>query len=625
MAVLLVAASIIPITISSLLDIHGTRELQTKNILDLLSARADQVANRIDIFHFAYQKSVAKFATLPAIIEFCSKSRQSTAEEKYVLETLLVQPTIDSNIRGFAILDLKGKVTMSTEPGLLGKNLSYYSFVRQSLEQETIVSDIFVAGPEVGSQPTVAYLQLVKNGGGKVVGLVALWVKAESLWSITKSFNALAGPGSFASVFNNEGIRIAHTQSDEIVFHPAGPLSTALIEQLTAEKHYGEKTRETLEDVRGFPEQFERAKASEPDSSLIYASAPENNLKNYSVARRLTSIPWTIFYMIPENSLLEIIAQRTQQKVLLALAILSLAILTGFLFTRTLLQPIQTIANATDRFANGDLKARACMQHMDEIGQLGRTFNAMAEKIELQSESLTAAKDSLEISNKELDAFTYSVSHDLRAPLRAIDGFSRILIEDYRSVLPEATAPYLQRIRHNTQKMGKLVDDLLAFSRLGRHALSKKKVDTDQLVKEILEELKSEINSRPVDLKVAALEPCFGDASLLKQVWTNLISNALKYSRKKETSIVEIGMAAPDAEGNPVYFVKDNGVGFDMAYQHKLFGVFQRLHLEEEFEGTGVGLAIVQRVIQKHGGRVWAEAAVNKGATFYFSLKQETT
>ncbi len=222
--------------------------------------------------------------------------------------------------------------------------------------------------------------------------------------------------------------------------------------------------------------------------------------------------------------------------------------------------------------------------------------------------------------NGELESFCYSVSHDLRAPLRAIDGFSRILAKDFESRLPTDAIEFLNDIRANTRQMGRLIDDLLGFSRLSRQPLKKVMVDPARLVAECIKEVSLHAPAPAREFRVGKLPACQADPALLKQVWLNLISNAVKYSEKGAAPLIEIGSrVAPD--GPTVYFVKDNGVGFDMKYVHKLFGVFQRLHRSEEYPGTGVGLAIVQRIIHRHGGRVWAEAQPGQGATFYFTLE----
>ncbi len=223
----------------------------------------------------------------------------------------------------------------------------------------------------------------------------------------------------------------------------------------------------------------------------------------------------------------------------------------------------------------------------------------------------------LEASNQELEAFTYSVSHDLRAPLRIIDGYANILVSDSSHKLDEEGNRVLGIIMSNAKRMGQLIDDLLNLSRLGRREVAMKTVDMNELLVPVITELLS-LNTHPPEIRIARLEPADCDANLIRQVWGNLISNSIKYSRNRENPVIEISSYKTGKE--IVYLVKDNGVGFDMQYADKLFGVFQRLHKISEFEGTGVGLALVQRVVIKHGGKVWAEAAPGKGAAFYFSL-----
>lgn len=227
----------------------------------------------------------------------------------------------------------------------------------------------------------------------------------------------------------------------------------------------------------------------------------------------------------------------------------------------------------------------------------------------------------LETANKELEAFTYSVSHDLRAPLRAIHGFARILQEEFASGMPPAAVRYLQHVRTNAKQMGQLVDDLLGFSRISRQSLKKQVVDPGDIVQLALDELQPERNGRVVEVTVAKLPHLEADPALLKLVFINLLSNAFKYTRGRAPAIIEVGATfESERSAAPIYYVRDNGAGFDMKYAHKLFGVFQRLHRAEEFEGTGVGLATTERIIRRHGGRIWAEAEVDRGATFSFTI-----
>jgi len=243
------------------------------------------------------------------------------------------------------------------------------------------------------------------------------------------------------------------------------------------------------------------------------------------------------------------------------------------------------------------------------------------QNIDLMNDLEKRVKDrtsQLESANRELEAFSYSVSHDLRAPLRAIDGFTRILTEDHSDILGEDGLRVCNVIRENTHKMGQLIDDLLSFSRLSRAEIQKSEVDMGTMANSVFHELTTPDMRKRINLKIDNLYYAYGDATMLRQVWVNLISNAIKFSSKNKITQIEINCVLN--EKNLIYCIKDNGVGFDMRYYGKMFGVFQRLHSILEFEGTGVGLAIVQRVIHRHGGKVWAEGEVGKGASFSFSL-----
>jgi signal transduction histidine kinase len=233
-------------------------------------------------------------------------------------------------------------------------------------------------------------------------------------------------------------------------------------------------------------------------------------------------------------------------------------------------------------------------------------------------EALRKNSVQLEASNKELESFSYSVSHDLRTPLRAIDGFSRILLDDYVGILDDEGKRLLNVVRDNTQKMGQLIDDILAFSRTGRLEMVPIEVNMTELVRDVVEELKPTIAGRNVKFEIKTLPPTLADRAMMRRVMVNLLSNAIKFTRLKAAALIEVGAITGGKE--TIYYVKDNGAGFDMQYVDKLFGVFQRLHGPAEFEGTGIGLAIVKRILTRQGGRVWAESKLNEGATIYFAL-----
>lgn len=302
----------------------------------------------------------------------------------------------------------------------------------------------------------------------------------------------------------------------------------------------------------------------------------------------------------------------------------------GWLLNRQISRPVQELTSVAAQFGQGQLDARSNSVSANELGELASTFNVMADTIQagvqstaLLTEQLRRSETSLAAQNKELEAFSYSVSHDLRAPLRSIDGFSRILLEDYDAKLDADGRDSLNRIRAASQRMAQLIDDLLRLSRLSRGELHYESVDLSAMVREIGAELSSQNPERRVTLAVADGVVANGDRQLLRVALTNLLGNAWKFTGKRVDARVEFG--THDQDGRRSYFVRDNGVGFDPAYADKLFGAFQRLHSSTEYPGTGIGLATVQRVVRRHGGRVWADGVVDQGATISFELDTLTT
>jgi signal transduction histidine kinase len=333
-------------------------------------------------------------------------------------------------------------------------------------------------------------------------------------------------------------------------------------------------------------------------------------------------------------------------------AAMAFSLLAAFLASqrmqRIVTGPILEIARvARDVMDRRDFSSRATQASDDEIGVLVTAFNGMLAEIERvmgeQERAEAALVDSeerllalnagleqrvalrtaeLEAANKDLEGFSYSVSHDLRAPIRAVGGFAALLGEDHGAELGEEARRKLGIIRSEAARMGHLIDDLLAFSRLGRRAIEPVDIDMQAMARAVYERLDAENRAHAVDFRLGTLPRARGDRSLFEQVWVNLLSNALKFSAKREKAVIEVGGITSGDE--LVYFVRDNGAGFDPRYQSKLFGVFQRLHREDEFTGTGVGLALVHRIVTRHGGRVWAEGKPDHGATFHFSLPRET-
>jgi len=255
------------------------------------------------------------------------------------------------------------------------------------------------------------------------------------------------------------------------------------------------------------------------------------------------------------------------------------------------------------------------MRHETELKaateQVEQDFKQLSEQLAVSNAQLAAA-------NADLEAFSYSVAHDLRSPIRQIAGFAKILLEEYGAQLPTEARRYLDKVTQGAQQMGSLVDDLLHLSQVGRQTMSLEATSLDSILASALQLLRPECTGRDIEWRIGALRTVVCDRGLMKQAFVNLISNALKYTRPRHPAVIQVGQAK--LKGKQVIFIRDNGVGFDMQYADKLFGVFQRLHLGTEFEGTGIGLATVERIVRKHGGRIWAQAEPGLGATFFFTF-----
>jgi PAS domain S-box-containing protein len=263
----------------------------------------------------------------------------------------------------------------------------------------------------------------------------------------------------------------------------------------------------------------------------------------------------------------------------------------------------------------------------NEADMLNRAMVNLLQDLKETNRGLEAAKEALQNTNSELEAFSYSVSHDLRAPLRHIDGFIKLLLKREKEHLDDTSARYLNTIAQSSSRMGQLIDDLLAFSRTGRTEMHRHPVDLNKMVQATVQEFSSSTKNRHIVWNISNLPSVIADSSLIRQVWTNLIDNAIKYTAPRDEARIEIGATDPGCENNTTkttFYIRDNGAGFDPQYAHKLFGVFQRLHRDDEFAGTGIGLATVRRIVHRHGGQVWAEGKIDEGATFYFTLKTQT-
>lgn len=377
--------------------------------------------------------------------------------------------------------------------------------------------------------------------------------------------------GLFSDFARDQGVMIEVTDQKGVVVAQSGALPTTLVQDGSAGVAAALKGRRSVD----------RATFGGQDDFAAYSP--------------VSDIGWTVVARVPTS-----------------IALADANRLSGYVFAITLvLLALLATAKTVLYVVLRDRQAA----HLD----LARANNRLEERV-------VARTAELEASNRELEAFSYSVSHDLRAPLRSIDGFSRLVLDENRAQLSPESARRLDLVRAGAQQMGYLIDDLLSFSRLGRVELKKRRVHTAAIVNEVIAELKLQNPNRQIEFVMQDLPSCYADPNLLKQVFRNLLANAVKFTGKRPTARIEVASLVGSGPTKPrmvTYFVKDDGAGFDMRYSDKLFGVFQRLHRVEDFPGTGVGLALVKRIVERHGGKVWTEGAVDAGATFYLSLEAD--
>jgi signal transduction histidine kinase len=632
LAALLIAASVLPLGLSAWVDVKDMREERIEDARALLTARAEQVVHEFDSAHQAHLRLTERVASLPAVLAYCTATpARNAADATRLRGTFGTFQKGDPAIQGLALIDSDGRVSVASELRPVGSDVSQRPTFRAALKGDNVISPIEFAPWEGESQASVSYMVPVRDAAGQVVCVMAVVVNADMFSEVLRSANGKGGTNSYAVLTDEWGVRLAHSRQPTGTYRPSGPLDRADLDRQVAQGRFGPRTRAMLEDVQAFPEEYRRARAAAPDPGVFRGWAPMNQTWNYGVARRLTSVPWTVFFMLPEDRLEAGLADATRKKILLALVIMTVAAGLGLAFAASILRPVRELGRATAALAAGDENARVPAMGHDELGQLGAGFNAMAGRIQEQADELRRSHaglrkyaDELEVANKDLEAFASSVSHDLRAPLHVVDGFSQMLETRFAGQLDAKSAHYLARIRAGVSLMEQLVEGILDLSRLGRQPLRKQQVDVAQLVGEVLAQLRS--SRVPVDdrvMVVGELADALADRVLLRQVFANLLSNACKFTGQTPQPQVRVGLQW--LGGEAVYFVRDNGAGFDPAYASRLFEPFQRLHRTQEFAGLGIGLSIVKRIVQRHGGRIWAEAAVGQGACFYFTLGKAAT
>ena len=598
--------------------------------------RARATAQLLDFYLDSVTTNVQLIAVAPGTLDFLDSAQRDAYREgiAQVLEFARARGGYDAVF----LLDPLGNVLIATDAQLVGRNYTTASWFRNATAGRTTFDE-----PRYDAVDNKVFLYVsapVTTPRGQVVGAAVARLTLEPIDQIIAADVNYDGRGAFGVLQDENGIRLSHSTRQDVRFKPAAPLPADLLNEMVFETRYGPDTAAILGNPTDFAEMVRRAKL------LLFDRQTDPYLSVNSLAAGpvdlamapLKNKRWIYSVGTPQASLMAEVNQQTQGDLIQAMVVGVIALVTSLIAARWLTRPIRRVAAGANAIAAGDLSHRIGLNQRDEVGQLAVAFDAMADALEKKDAALRKHAAELQIANQELESFSYSVSHDLRAPLRSIDGFSHALLEDYAADLNAEAKQYLERVRANTQRMAELIDALLILSRVTRAEMRRERVDLSALAHSIAAELQSHETPRQVEWIIAEGVVAQGDARLLRIALENLLGNAWKFTSARPTATIEFGMldasrgnwklevgsAHPTSNvqlpTSNVYFVRDNGAGFAMEYADKLFSAFQRLHSASEFPGTGIGLATVQRIIHRHGGTVWAEAVVDQGATFYFTV-----
>jgi signal transduction histidine kinase len=553
-----------------------------QDILQNNLVHADLAAQFASSYLKAVQAHIEVFAQRPDIRQ--AVLNESFEELQPVLAQLVqIQTALDST--GFYDSNGIQMASSIADATTVGQSFSDREWFQQAVATRQPYLGIPLKSRVTG-KAVVPYAIPILDDQGQLRGVLAAGISLSALSDAIVNINY--GEGTRASIIDtrNGGIILAHIDPTRILTPISGK---------------NEAATRLLAGERGIIE----TRSSSGEMDLIgFTTVPD--------------LPWGIMIITPRNTALAIVDSLRVQSILIILLGIFVVGLLGSLLMLRVTRPLTQLRDAARKLAAGESGYRVRLNQNNEIGELGREFNRMADALSEKERQLHNRAVQLEQSNKELEAFAYSVSHDLRAPLRSIDGFSQVLLEDYNDKLDASGKNYLQRVRAAAQRMGELIDDLLVLSRVTRYEMKHEKVDLSALAREVTDELQKAQPERKVTSIIAGSLTANGDTNLLRIATTNLLDNAWKFTGKHPDARIEFGAIQKD--GETVYFVRDDGVGFDMKYADKLFTPFQRLHTASEFPGTGIGLAIVQRIVHRHGGKIWVESKIEKGTTVYFTL-----
>ncbi|GEM_PF-2020495 len=579
-------AVIVGVVVGMLLISTGSNVLRRDKLEDNLH-QAELGAQFASNYMMAVEASVQSFAVRPTVVQ----AMLAGTPEQLQTEVSLFDQVLPA-VTGMAVVDDKAIQRVFS---VVGASTLGQSFADRDYFQHTLATGKPFLGEPVTSRATglivVVYAVPVLDDSGQFLGMVSAGISLKALSDAI--VNVAYADDARASIVDvrQGGIIVAHTDPQRVMT-PVSGKNEAASRLLLGESGAIETTSSTGEvDLIGF--------AAVPD------------------------LPWGIMVITPSETALAPVTNLRNQAALIVLICVIVVGMLGAWWMFRAMRPLAQLRDAAREFARGDLSYRVRLTPNNEIGQVAVEFNRMASALFEKEGQLLERTRELEASNREMEAFSYSVSHDLRAPLRGIDGFSKVLLQKYQDKLDENGKNYLNRVRAAAQRMGSLIDDMLILSRITRSEMKQQKVDLTAVARTIAVDLQRAEPERKTEFVIAEGLIVNGDPALLEVVLQNLLGNAWKFTGKHSCATIEFGVTRLD--GETAYFVRDDGAGFDMTYAAKLFAPFQRLHSMEEFPGNGIGLATVQRIIHRFGGEVWGKGEVEKGATFYFKLNEDTS
>ncbi len=626
---LLVAASALPVAAAAAVVLWRARAVVERNAVELLEARADQLASEFDEFHAAYLVAAAQVASYPAVRRYCEGARAGGA---HVSELLRMTADADPRIRRVMLVVPPGRVALATDPeAVVGSDLSFREHVREALSGRSAASDLVLGLASPGLPPIISYAAPVAGGPRRCAVVVSL--RAEAFWEAVRASAGRAAAGSDVAVADPRGIVIAHASRADYVFRPVAPLAPAVLERMVAERRFGERTRALLEQPLPPEDPLPQARAAALHGPLerTYVRTGAGGRQTLAVVRRLRTLPWMVFLLAPHRSVLAVADDLVRGSLPAAAILIAAALGLGLLLAERVLAPLRALTEAAGRVAAGDPRARVEPAGADEVGLLGRAFNDMAAAIEAGRVNLEAKVRErtveLERVNRELEeamrlktGFLANMSHELRTPLNSIIGFSDLVLDD-AGALSRDQRKYLEDVRASGRHLLQIINDILDLSKIdaGRVDLRLAAVAADSALLEACGLVEPAARRKRVAIRpgAATARAVRADPGKLRQVLLNLLSNAVKHA--PEGSAIDV--AAEECGEFVRFHVRDRGPGVAPEILPRLYHpiVQAETPLARRGHGTGLGLAICKRLVELHGGEIGVETGPG-GSTFVFTI-----